>query len=149
MHPHTTGNTASTSYSGTKSLTAPSSIPVPPPASWSSWPTPLGEVGQAYVLDPIRDLRPVSPNCHAMLHQRHPALEIEQLKETSTNSASEIKGRNAGAISRKIHLHGLGHVSWLPIQPKFTNFALGAMGRFRGRRFLAPWILKRGFAICL
>ena len=42
---------------------------------------PVGEVGEAYVLDPVRDLRPVCPNCHAMLHQRLPALKIEQLKE--------------------------------------------------------------------
>lgn len=28
---------------------------------------PLGEVGQEYKVDPINDLRPVCPNCHAML----------------------------------------------------------------------------------
>jgi 5-methylcytosine-specific restriction enzyme A len=41
---------------------------------------PLGEVGEAYRLDPIEDLRPVCPNCHAMLHQQRPALKIEELK---------------------------------------------------------------------
>lgn len=41
---------------------------------------PLGEVGEAYSLDPIQDLRPVCPNCHAMLHQEKPALKIEVLK---------------------------------------------------------------------
>ena len=40
---------------------------------------PLGEVGEAYRLDPIEDLRPVCPNCHAMLHQQKPALKIEEL----------------------------------------------------------------------
>ncbi|MBX3613144.1 MAG: HNH endonuclease, partial [Burkholderiaceae bacterium] len=30
---------------------------------------PLSEIGKDYVLDPIRDLRPVCPNCHAMLHR--------------------------------------------------------------------------------
>jgi 5-methylcytosine-specific restriction enzyme A len=41
---------------------------------------PLGEVGEAYRLDPIEDLRPVCPNCDAMLHQQKPALKIEKLK---------------------------------------------------------------------
>lgn len=41
---------------------------------------PLGEIRKGYQLDPIRDLRPVCPNCHAMLHQRQPAYSIDQLK---------------------------------------------------------------------
>ncbi len=43
--------------------------------------TPLGEIGAQYELNPITDLRPVCPNCHAMLHRRRPALGIEQLKQ--------------------------------------------------------------------
>ena len=42
---------------------------------------PLSEIGAAYELDPVRDLRPVCPNCHAMLHRRIPALHIEALQE--------------------------------------------------------------------
>jgi 5-methylcytosine-specific restriction enzyme A len=42
---------------------------------------PLHEIAKAYVLNPIEDLRPVCPNCHAMLHRRHPALKIEKLRE--------------------------------------------------------------------
>lgn len=42
---------------------------------------PLSEIGAAYELDPVRDLRPVCPNCHAMLHRRIPALDIEALQE--------------------------------------------------------------------
>jgi len=30
--------------------------------------------------DPIKDLRPVCPNCHAMLHKRNPPYDIEELK---------------------------------------------------------------------
>lgn len=40
---------------------------------------PLGEVGEGYELDPVADLRPVCPNCHAMLHRKRPALTIEEL----------------------------------------------------------------------
>jgi 5-methylcytosine-specific restriction enzyme A len=40
---------------------------------------PLSEIRQEYQIDPIADLRPVCPNCHAMLHQRKPAYSIEEL----------------------------------------------------------------------
>lgn len=33
-----------------------------------------------YQVDPIKDLRPVCPNCHAMLHRKYPAFSIEELK---------------------------------------------------------------------
>ena len=42
---------------------------------------PLGEIRVGYELDPINDLRPVCPNCHAMLHRRTPALSIEELAD--------------------------------------------------------------------
>lgn len=41
---------------------------------------PLAEIGERYEVDPIRDLRPVCPNCHAMLHSQSPAMSIEELK---------------------------------------------------------------------
>lgn len=41
---------------------------------------PLAEVGKGYKLNPIKDLRPVCPNCHVMLHQKKPAHSIEELK---------------------------------------------------------------------
>jgi hypothetical protein len=42
---------------------------------------PLGEIGQQYELNPITDLRPVCPNCHAMLHAGERTLAIEELQE--------------------------------------------------------------------
>lgn len=41
---------------------------------------PLSDIGQAYVLDPVADLRPVCPNCHAMLHSGDSVLGIEELQ---------------------------------------------------------------------
>ena len=38
-------------------------------------------VGETHNIDPIRDLRPVCPNCHAMIHLRAPQLSIEELKQ--------------------------------------------------------------------
>lgn len=42
---------------------------------------PLSEIGVAYEVDPISDLRPVCANCHAMIHRVSPALSIEQVIE--------------------------------------------------------------------
>lgn len=41
---------------------------------------PIASVGQSYLVDPIRDLRPVCPNCHEMLHRREPPYSIEELR---------------------------------------------------------------------
>ncbi len=47
----------------------------------------LSKIGEEYELDPIQDLRPVCPNCHAMLHKRKSPYSIEELKQIiSTNS---------------------------------------------------------------
>lgn len=39
----------------------------------------ISNIGKAYEIDPIKDLRPVCPNCHSMLHRKNPALTIEVL----------------------------------------------------------------------
>lgn len=40
----------------------------------------LSAIGREYKVDPIKDLRPVCPNCHSMLHQRRPPYSIEELR---------------------------------------------------------------------
>lgn len=42
---------------------------------------PVSAVGEQYALNPISDLRPVCPNCHAMLHRREPPYTPEELRE--------------------------------------------------------------------
>ncbi len=39
---------------------------------------PLNEINKEYRVDPIKDLRPVCPNCHSMLHKAN--LTVEQLR---------------------------------------------------------------------
>lgn len=41
---------------------------------------PIASQGQAYKIDPVEDLRPVCPNCHAMLHRKEPPYSIEELR---------------------------------------------------------------------
>lgn len=42
--------------------------------------TPISEIAKLYELDPVRDLRPICPNCHSMLHRKTPPLSIAELK---------------------------------------------------------------------
>ncbi len=42
---------------------------------------PLAQIGKSYIVDPVDDLRPVCPNCHAMLHKRTPPYTIDELRE--------------------------------------------------------------------
>jgi 5-methylcytosine-specific restriction protein A len=48
--------------------------------------TQLSNIGQGYEVDPIRELRPVCPNCHAMLHRRNPPYTVEELKSIMKNT---------------------------------------------------------------
>lgn len=42
---------------------------------------PMAATRKSYMVDPVKDMRPVCPNCHAMLHQKSPPLSIEQLRK--------------------------------------------------------------------
>lgn len=41
---------------------------------------PLAEIQKKYRVDPIKDLRPICPNCHAMIHRCNPVMTIEKLR---------------------------------------------------------------------
>lgn len=41
---------------------------------------PLAEIGKEYCIDPDVDLRPVCPNCHAVVHRRTPPYSIEEVR---------------------------------------------------------------------
>ena len=40
----------------------------------------IADIGKAYRLNPVEDLRPLCPNCHAMIHAKNPTLSIDELK---------------------------------------------------------------------
>ncbi len=48
----------------------------------------ISKVGNQYSVDPIKDLRPVCPNCHAMLHKRKPAYSIEDVVNYLTSKGT-------------------------------------------------------------
>jgi hypothetical protein len=41
---------------------------------------PLVEIDEKYEVDPIKDLIPICPNCHAMLHKKIPVYSIKKLR---------------------------------------------------------------------
>ncbi|HKW88414.1 MAG TPA: HNH endonuclease [Candidatus Acidoferrales bacterium] len=41
---------------------------------------PLHQIGRQYEVDPAKDLRPICPNCHAVVHRRNPAFNIEEVR---------------------------------------------------------------------
>jgi 5-methylcytosine-specific restriction protein A len=41
---------------------------------------PVSSIGGVYRVDPVVDLVPVCPNCHAMLHRHNPPLTVEGLR---------------------------------------------------------------------
>jgi len=41
----------------------------------------ISQIGEEYEIDPLKDLRPVCPNCHAILHRQKQAYTIEELKK--------------------------------------------------------------------
>ncbi len=41
---------------------------------------PISEIGHSYVINPVNDLVPVCPTCHAIIHRRNPPLSIDEVK---------------------------------------------------------------------
>lgn len=41
---------------------------------------PVSELGENYRVDPRKDLVPLCPNCHAMIHKKSPPFSVEELK---------------------------------------------------------------------
>ena len=55
---------------------------------------PISEIGEEYVVDPIRDLRPVCPNCHMALHSKKGGVytieELKAIRDKSIRTSSVI-----------------------------------------------------------
>ena len=42
---------------------------------------PISEIGPDYRVDPVEDLRPICPNCHAIVHRGSPMYSLETVRE--------------------------------------------------------------------
>lgn len=48
----------------------------------------ISSIGSEYSIDPIKDLKPVCPNCHAMIHRKKPAYSIAEIKKQLASDSS-------------------------------------------------------------
>jgi len=46
---------------------------------------PLSEIGAAYRVDPIHDLRSICANCHSIVHRRDPPYSLDEVRAAITN----------------------------------------------------------------
>jgi len=49
----------------------------------------ISEVGASYIIDPIEDLRPLCPNCHAVAHMRTPPFGIAEIRAMLKNQTKK------------------------------------------------------------
>lgn len=54
---------------------------------------PVAQLEKQYEVDPIADLRPVCPNCHAMIHRGNLPLSIDELKKIVHNNSLPAEAR--------------------------------------------------------
>jgi hypothetical protein len=59
----------------------------------------LSAIKQEYEVDPIQDLRPVCPNCHAMIHSRTPSMTIAELRAIMLTRTRWRSGRSLPALT--------------------------------------------------
>ena len=59
----------------------------------------IASIAEEYEVDPLQDLRPVCPNCHAMLHKRKPAYLIGDLKQLLSTHTHVAKTTDAPPAS--------------------------------------------------
>ncbi len=50
---------------------------------------PLSEIRQEYKIDPVRDLRPVCPNCHLIIHSKREPFTIDEVREQIRSSSGQ------------------------------------------------------------
>lgn len=51
--------------------------------------TPISSIGENYIINPVNDLVPLCPNCHAMIHRTNPPMSVEDLKKRIKSCVKE------------------------------------------------------------
>jgi predicted HNH restriction endonuclease len=41
----------------------------------------VAKIGQTYEVDPVKDLRPICPNCHSIIHSKKTPLTIDEVRK--------------------------------------------------------------------
>lgn len=51
--------------------------------------TPISEIKETYIINPLRDLIPICPTCHTLIHKRNPCYTPEEAREILRNQEEE------------------------------------------------------------
>jgi 5-methylcytosine-specific restriction enzyme A len=62
---------------------------------------PLSTVEEDYEVDPIADLRPVCPNCHAMIHRQNPPFAVKEIRDRMRAPISADESRILDTFRQK------------------------------------------------
>lgn len=54
---------------------------------------PLHSLGEGYAIDPVHDMKPLCPNCHAMVHRTDPPMKVTDLRRVILSQAP-LRGRS-------------------------------------------------------
>ncbi len=57
----------------------------------------ISTIAREYTVNPIQDLRPVCPNCHAIIHHRNPPFTIDEIRNLIKNQVNWAVPRARGA----------------------------------------------------
>jgi len=60
---------------------------------------PLAQIGATYEIDAVADLRPVCPNCHAIIHRGHKMMSADALREMLRRGGRNLSFTSARAFS--------------------------------------------------
>ncbi|WP_168734692.1 HNH endonuclease [Deinococcus sp. KSM4-11] len=60
---------------------------------------PLSEIGKSYMVNPIKDLVPVCPNCHAVIHRRNPPFTIEEIRAMRETAKAATTPKASSTLS--------------------------------------------------
>ena len=63
---------------------------------------PVSQLGAGYVIDPMNDLIPVCPNCHAMLHRKNPPYSPDEIREVLRVQNYSIYYKNVPSQIQKV-----------------------------------------------
>ncbi|MGB8698791.1 MAG: HNH endonuclease, partial [Thermosynechococcaceae cyanobacterium] len=58
---------------------------------------PISEIGESYIVDPVTDLIPVCPNCHAVIHLKSSPYTPEEVSTMLHNAQELAQANNPGA----------------------------------------------------
>lgn len=62
---------------------------------------PLSQIRTSYSVDPINDLRPVCPNCHAVIHSKTEAYEIGEVRSMLEKAKRDLTGGSSRRLRHR------------------------------------------------